>query len=687
MGRFFSVLFILLFIICYKSNSQNKTTVDNWEEYLNDLSLEDINSDKLESLYDDLSFLSENPFDINEVTAEELNCLPFLSEQQIRDIITYRKRSGRFDTIYELKGVESMDYNTIQLILPFIYVGSNYVDKPEFSVNNLFKYGKNELVIRFDKCFQRKAGYFPYSDSILALYPNRRYLGESFYHSVRYSYTFDDRLQAGIVMEKDAGEPFANRYHKGYDFYTAHVLLKDLNHWLKCLVVGDYKISFGQGLVISNDFSLSKTAMVTQAERRNNGFRRHYSTNEYDFFRGIASTVKFGKVNVSLFYSSKRNDGTVEDSVITSLKTDGLHRLQRDLSKKQKFRISTFGGNIRYVTPGISVGLTALSYSFGKYALNQKKQPYNVFYFRGYRNLNVSVDYMLKYGAFKFYGESAFSKNGAFATLNAVSFSPVSYISFLLLYRFYDKRYQALWGNAFSQSSSVCNENGLYASIQFTPFPYWKFSLYADFFKYPWLKYGVDTPSSGQEYMFQADYTASDKWSCTFRYRFKEKEKNRREENISTNRIIPYRTQRFLARMRYVPSESVSLKSSLESVFYKEHTDGLQKGFLVSQAVSWTPLSLPFTFDLCGAWFHTDNYRCRLSSYEKNLHYMFGYSSFYGHGIRLSFIGKWMIHSGLSLAAKLSHTQYMNRDEIGSGQEMIKGSGKTDFSIQLSWNF
>ena len=139
--------------------------------------------------------------------------------------------------------------------------------------------------------------------------------------------------------------------------------------------------------------------------------------------------------------------------------------------------------------------------------------------------------------------------------------------------------------------------------------------------------------------------------------------------------------------MRYVPSESVSLKSSLESVFYKEHTDGLQKGFSVSQAVSWTPLSLPFTFDLCGAWFHTDNYRCRLSSYEKNLHYMFGYSSFYGHGIRLSFIGKWIIHSGLSLAAKLSHTQYMDRDEIGSGQEMIKGSGKTDFSIQLSWNF
>ena len=45
----------------------------------------------------------------------------------------------------------------------------------------------------------------------LLLYPNRKYRGEPFYHSLRYSYTFEDRLQAGFVAEKDAGEPFLER--------------------------------------------------------------------------------------------------------------------------------------------------------------------------------------------------------------------------------------------------------------------------------------------------------------------------------------------------------------------------------------------------------------------------------------------------------------------------------------------
>ena len=54
-------------------------------------------------------------------------------------------------------------------------------------------------------------------------YPNRKYLGEPFYHSVRYSYEFDERIQFGLVAEKDVGEPFWNEYHKGYDYYSVHL--------------------------------------------------------------------------------------------------------------------------------------------------------------------------------------------------------------------------------------------------------------------------------------------------------------------------------------------------------------------------------------------------------------------------------------------------------------------------------
>ena len=195
------------------------------------------------------------------------------------------------------------------------------------TVKNLLKYGRNELQIRYDQCFQQKKGYGEQTDSILSLYPNRKYRGEPFYHSLRYSYTFEDRLQAGFVAEKDAGEPFWNAYHKGYDFYSAHLFLKDIN-WLKSLAIGDYKMSFGQGLVISNDFSPSRTAVVAQAERRTNGFRRHFSTNEQDFFRGVAGTITIRNLDISVFYSYRKMDAAVDSLTFTSLKTDGLHRLQ-----------------------------------------------------------------------------------------------------------------------------------------------------------------------------------------------------------------------------------------------------------------------------------------------------------------------------------------------------------------------
>ena len=91
------------------------------------------------------------------------------------------------------------------------------------------------------------------------------------------------------------------------------------------------------------------------------------------------------------------------------------------------------------------------------------------------------------------------SSNKAVATLNAIRLTPVSYFSLLLLHRYYDKKYQAFFGNAFGQHSSVQNEQGFYTGMQWTPFARFKLSAYADLFRFPWLKYGVDAPSSGQE--------------------------------------------------------------------------------------------------------------------------------------------------------------------------------------------
>ncbi len=686
MKRLFITLSIILFINSYFAYCQENYSVDNWMDFVADLAKEGTDEEFLENLYTDLSYLSEHPFELNEVTRTQLGRLPFLSDRQIESLLSYRDRYGKILSVYELKNIEDLDPQTISLLLPFVYIGNIIVEKPSFTVNNLVKYGRNELQIRYDRCFQQKKGYRDYQDSILQLYPNRKYRGEPFYHSVRYSYHFVDRLQVGFVAEKDAGEPFWNQYHKGYDFYSAHCFIKDLGI-LKSLAIGDYKISFGQGLVISNDFSLGRSALVTQVERRSNGFRRHFSTNEHDFFRGAAITLQFNDIESSLFYSYRKMDAKVDSFIFTSLKTDGLHRLQRDWEKRKTVPMQVYGGNLRYAKPNFHVGVTALAYTFGRNSMEPTLRPYNVFYFRGSNNFNISIDYMLKSRFIKFYGETAMSKNKAVSTLNTLQLSPTSYISFLILQRYYDRRYQALFANAFSQSSTVQNEQGLYMGLQLTPFAYWKISAYMDIFRFPWLKYGVDAPSKGKEYMCQIEYTPNQNLRLSVRYKSRVKEKNVKNADNKSLKIKPCLHHRLRFQQVFNLSSYLFLKSSLEGVLFDDPSKKLSKGVLFSQAIGWKPVRLPLQADTNISIFRTDDYFSRICSYEKNILYAFNMPSLYGKGIRFAFVFRLDLWKCLSLSAKLCHVHYWDRNLIGTDTEEIEGSNKTDLYALLRWKF
>ena len=678
----FFILFIFCLKTCYNAVAQSSFIVDKWKEYI-DNQQEEMSEESMESLYEELSYLADNPFELNTLTEVQLKRLPFLTDRQINSLLTYRERYGKMLSVYELKNVEGLDFQTLELLLSFVYIGDINVDKRLITVNNLLKYGRNELYMRYDQCFQQKKGYKPVSDSILLQYPNRKYLGEDFYNSIRYSYQFDERIQFGIVAEKDGGEPFMNKIHKGYDYYSFHLLIKDVK-WLKTLVAGDYKIAFGQGLTVSHDYSPSRSAILSQAERRTNGFRRHYSTNEYDFFRGVGATFTFKGVDLSLFYSERNIDGSTDSLLITSLKTDGLHRLQRDWDKRAQVKTYTFGGNLRYASENLSMGFTAIHHSFGGKRYEPELKPYNLYYFRGEENTNMSVDYMFRKGAIKFYGETAVSANKAMATLNGLQVQPVSYASFLLLYRNYSKKYQAFYGNSFGQNSTVQNEEGIYIGMQFTPIPYWKLSAYADVFRFPWLKYGVDAPSSGKEYMVQVEHNSGRSNTFSLRYRYKQTERNITvDKNIRIGAFDLHRLRFQFTRM----ADNWGFRTSLDGVGYSKESSGMDTGWMVGQGISFQPEKGKLKVDFYAAYFDTDNSSITISSFERTPLYVYYKPSFYGQGMRMACSFRYDISRWLMFVLKLSSTHYFDRDKIGTDLEEIVGHDKTDLNIVLRWKF
>ena len=67
--------------------SQHYKIVDNWKEYVEELAAETDQQEQVEALYADLSYLSEHPLDLNQLTQEQLKRLPFLSDRQIEELL------------------------------------------------------------------------------------------------------------------------------------------------------------------------------------------------------------------------------------------------------------------------------------------------------------------------------------------------------------------------------------------------------------------------------------------------------------------------------------------------------------------------------------------------------------------------------------------------------------------------
>jgi hypothetical protein len=676
------IIIILLFIIS-ELNAQLNSVNTEWMHYLEELAAsEESGTNDMEQLFDELSSLSDHPFNLNTVTAKDLERLPFLTDIQIENLLYYIYKYSPLVDIYELKNVETLDWQTITYLLPFVYVGDT-MQTPDFRWKNAFRYGKREVMIRSDYTFQEKAGYRQASTEETAAQPNKHYLGEPYYLSLRYGFNYKD-VQWGFAAEKDAGEAFWNKHHKGFDHYAFNFNLKNRGI-LENLHIGDYRLSFGQGLVMNTNFSTGKTSFTTHINQTNESIKRHASPSETDFFRGLAGALKFDNLQISLFCSHRQHDANADSAWIYTFKTDGYNRTPGDVDKRRTATVNMGGSNIRWQNESFNLGLTVVYYSFGSKQLNPDPKPYNLFYLKGKDHFNTGINYSFGTKILSFKGETALDANGKWATVNNLLLNPASSVSLMFSYRNYARDYNAFYAKAFSESSGVGNETGFYTGIKFYPLRRWELSAYADYFRFPWLRYGVNSPSSGVDGLVQVSYKPSGDLQMQLRYKYKEKEKNVIQTNGNNTFIRPYRQQRWQFRFDYRP-ENWELKTQADYNLYADDSQA-QSGWSLTQTFGFSPDKSKFRIDGSLGYFHTNDRNSRISVYEKNILYAFYYPVFYGEGLRLYTVVKWKIAPSLTVYLKLANTRYLDRDAIGSDLEEIQGRDKTDMYCLLKYEF
>ena len=652
------------------------------DKLVEDLTLPDDDDDAShEDLLEDYLFYLENPLNINSEEVIHLEEIGLLSVFQTEALRQYRRQFGDLLFIDELLTMEEFNEAVVAVIGPLIYFGKSEktMEQERPGLGRMITQGRHQVTLNYAQ---------------KTLDTTAKHLGDPLKLQVKYAFHYKQRLRFGFALEKDAGEPWQHQF-PCFDFYGFHIYASDVKLTgnaqrgtkgleIKDLALGDYLLSFGQGLTLWSGMSFGKASGGSSPMKRAGGVRPKASASEGNFFRGAATTFRYRDWNATAFYSLHYSDATIVESdtlddelddaeLVSALQETGYHRTLKELEKRHAVRQQVFGGHLCYAGPQLEVGFTAYHLRLNK-MLQLKPSKYNQFYFQGDRLTDLGLDFRWFWDKTVIFGELSRSDNGAFAGLVGMTMKPRGYINFSLLYRSYDKRYQNLLSSAFGESSRGQGEEGVYLGLQCAPAPGWDLLAYADFFRLTWLRSQVYNPSWGQEYCLKINHQISRNASMQFRLKSKTKMKNSTDDHVFSHYPIFYtkRTLQFQLTYSLFGSLYLSNKAAYSHYFNDDGIDS--RGYMICQDVAYKPDGKPYSLTFRYALFDSDDYNSRITMYENDVLGAFSIPSLYGKGSRLYLLGKLKLFNALSLYARV-------------GCSFLSDEMKTDVKAEMVWKF
>jgi hypothetical protein len=680
----FSLIFssFLLLPLCSVAQVPSTTTEQQMEAVTEN---NEDNETQDDSFLQSLQQFLKSPVNLNTADAATLKELIVLTPLQIQNIISYRTLFGKFINIYELQAVPALDITTIEKIRPFITVN----DAPDFfgSFKDRLSGGTHSVVARVTRVLETSKGYL--LDSTTA---NNYYPGSPQRYFFRYKYQYKNLLQFGVVADKDAGEEFFKGTQKnGFDFYSAHLFVRNIGI-IKSLALGDFTVNMGQGLTQWQSLAFKKSVDVLNVKRQLPVLRPYNSAGEINFHRGIGITLAKKSFEFTGFVSYKSVDANfVTDTLnnedfISSLQTSGLHRTKSETDDKGTQKQLAYGGNIAYNKNRLHLGGNVIQYQF-KFPITKANDPYNLYALSGKNIGNQSIDYSYTFRNLHFFGEAAMDNKKNKAFVNGLLLSVAANADMSFVYRNISPGYQSLYTNAFTESTFPSNEKGLYTGISVKPHSFWRVDAYADFYKFPWLKYLVDAPTVGVDYLAQLTYKPNKQLEVYARYRTETKPKNYNPDGSVTAPVVPKQRQNFRCQISYKINPEFTFRNRLELVWYDRSGSNPQNGFLTYADVIYKPMLKKYSGNVRLMYFETGGYDSRMYAYENDVLYSFSIPVFYDKGYRWYINLNYDFSKKLSFWFRLAQTIYKDKTTVGSGLDEINGNRKTEVKLQLQYYF
>ena len=631
-----------------------------------------------QDLYENLVQVMSAPYDLNNVTEEELKLLHILTDVQIDNFIAYRKSQGYILDVYELQVIEGFDLALISKLLRFVRVKDRARQVGRPLPRRLLSGGNTYFLARYGRALDAQTE----GDAALSGSPDRLYLRLRAAEAGDYS--------AGFTAEKDAGERLTfKRDHavRGFDFVSWHLQLQHKGK-LKNIVVGDFQTQFAQGLLLGGAFGLGKGGETVSTVRKSHvGFLPYTAVNESAYQRGVAVTMEpVTSLRISAFCSRVRRDaaaGNEADSLtVTSFQYSGLHRTARELENRKKVVEQNYGLVAHLAKNKLDAGFI-VTYTHFDMPVKRSATLYNQFAFRGSQNLNTGIFFNYRFRNLSFFTEAGRSMSGGTGLVAGVLMSPYPLLDLAIVYRNYGKDFHSFQANAFSENTAPQNERGVYWGWKYRWNRYYSLTGYADLFSFPWLAFRRYAPSSGYEWLLRGNYSPSKQISLFLQVREEAKARNLGEVS-SLYRLTEGLRRNVTANCDYAIGGKIRLKSRMQFSSYSLNGKTTE-GFALIQdfTFKWRAIKLSARHAL----FDTDHPDNRQYVYEQDAWLSYALPAYSGVGVRNYALIEYKVHKQVTIWLRFARTRQIEAGKKGIPYDNMGGNTMNDVKFQARFKF
>ena len=674
------ILLSCLIIICTFKILHSQTpfeTLEDFQHYYDEIFDLEEDGNRMLNLLDQIEHLMSNPIEINH-SLEPLVALQLMKESDLEIINSYKDKHGAFVSIYELQSIENLNLQVIYRIQALIK--SDHTGAKESLIHKI-KHSQQTIFMRWARTLEEKEGY--QKDSL----GNSKYLGDPNAYYIRYRGLYNKKLSFGITLEKDAGEQFYKRSSIfGFDHHSFHFQFQSPKSIFRKVIIGDFTYQMGQGLILNNGFSTGKGMNIGGIKISGKRLNAFTALSETAYFRGIASQLYLGKKLSANIFVSKRNHDTSQDSAATffsSLLASGLHRTSSEINNKHNVQLWSMGGTMKFQKGRNYISFNSIYHRFSL-PMIRSNDLYKRFLFQGDFLWNQSIDYSYIFKNVHLFGEIARDHQGHVSYNHGLMMAWNKYFSFGFFLRDYHFKFQSLFANAFSESSSPQNEKGLYLSMEIKPIKNFTINSYLDFWKHPWYKFNIDGPSDGAEYILRFTYKKKRKLLLYAQYKHEIKSQNFKFEGQTLLRDRIKKQYRF--HLAYHLERQVEFRTRVEmsNVSFNANPE---LGYLVYQDFIYKPIGTNISFTSRIAYFDIPSFTSRIYAYENDILGSFSIPAYQGQGMRYYLNIRYRPINKVTLDLRIAQTYLYHTTSISSGPEAINGNTKTQVKAQMKIRF